>query len=258
MNRLNAVLNDFHDAILTQDNAHAISHLKPNPRITPQAQIAIYIGGYHIRLTSAIRTDYPALFNILGEETFNVLARDYIEANPSADFNLDRYPHGFANFVAAQQIPPFARNVARFESTIAQVFMLPDSDALDATRLTSLAPNAFANLVLMTRTACQLLALEFDVDTYITTTHANPQMPTPPMQPTHLCLVRHENEVKRHPLSPAEYHLLGHIFGGLCIDEALDATITHDPNSEPEIAAKLESWFAKWLKSGFFRDFTTK
>lgn len=244
MSSLAQLFDDFHSAILTRDAAHAIPHLKPNPQLTPQAQMAIYIDGYRIRLLAAIRSDYPILLTLLGDEPFGALARAYIESNPPTDFNLDRYPHGFAAFLTTQAIDPFALNIARFESALAQVFMLPNSTALPPSQFTRLNPDDFGTMQLHQRVACQLLAFDYPVDA----------VRTPPApQATYLCMVRHENDVKRHALTPAAYCLLGHLFAGKTVAEALDAAMADRPGDALEIAQNLQSWFADWLKSGFFR-----
>src|ERR1700744_6194484 len=94
MNIIPAILNHFQDAILENDATLAEQDIKPG------GHLKVYIEGYRIRLAQALRTDYPALCNLLGKEEFGRLAEAYIKATPSTSYNLDNYSLRFAEFVA--------------------------------------------------------------------------------------------------------------------------------------------------------------
>src|ERR1700722_18195667 len=119
MNAIANILDRFHDAILKNDEDIAVNDIKAN-------RLGIYIDGYRIRLTEAIRSDYPATLHLLGGKAFDQLALAFIEACPPQSFNLDRYPHGFADFIVGNP-DIFAREVAKLEAAIAQVFMDAES-----------------------------------------------------------------------------------------------------------------------------------
>ena len=156
MSALLTLLEDFHSAILTGDAAPAIASIKRNPRLAPDEQLAIYIDGYRIRLTQAIRSDYPALLALLGNQVFDSMALAYIENHPPMGFNLDRYPYGFAAFVRDHHGDGFAADLATLEGAIAEVFVMPESDPLDPSMLAALAPEAFGDLVLQSQQALRV------------------------------------------------------------------------------------------------------
>jgi hypothetical protein len=246
---LHTLLDTLHTAILDKDARAAIPHIKHNPRLSPEQQLAIYIDGYRYRLIDAIRSDYPVLLAYLGEPAFNALARAYIDANPPTHFNLDRYPHAFAATVK----DGFAADLAHLESAVAEVFMLPESAPLTPASLSALTPEAFASVVLHARSASKILRFDYPVENYFAARRAgeNPAPPAP--EPSYVCIVRHTNEVQRHTLSHPGYLLLERLRAGDTIEAAFDHIATHHPESVPDIAANIQPWFAYWTASGFFK-----
>lgn len=237
------LLKQFHKSILDNDAAHALPALKPNNRLTPERQMAIYHDGYRLRLTQAIRDDYPALFALLGEAAFDKLALAYIESHPPLHFNLDRYPHGFSSFMERHLEDAFAIDLTMLEDAIAQVFMSPESEPLSASSLSDLEPEQFANLRLQPRLASRLLALRYPVDDWLLAQRNGNILPPPDPQGSYLYVYRHRNQVQRISLPEPAYRLLEQLFRNVPLGEALDAV---GP-------ACLQSWFADWLSKEFFR-----
>ena len=250
---LSSLLNTFHTSILDDNATPSLPLIKPNGRIAASKQLAIYIEGYRIRLIHAIRSDYPALLALLGEQEFDRLALNYINNQPPTHFNLDRYPHGFTAFIR-HDIDAFATDVATLETAIAEVFMLEESTPLEPSALTSLTPEALGQLTLTPRTASRLLHLAYPAEAFMMECREG-HTPAPPAPETnYLYLVRHHNEVKRYPLSQAEYLILKQFYDGKTISDALDSVSETHPELLPEIAANLQSWFARWAEhTDFFK-----
>ncbi|NBX02661.1 MAG: DUF2063 domain-containing protein [Alphaproteobacteria bacterium] len=240
------LLDNFHHAIVARDAGAVVDTIKPNPRITPEQQMAIYIGGYRLRLIAALKSDYPALAHYWGNAEFENAARSFIECTPSTYFNLDKYPHQFAHFIAMRGGDDFAAELAELEGAIAEVFMDEESAALQPSDLSGLTDKTFGELVLRPRAASRLLTFSYPVDSWLTAEREgkNPARPEP--ETTYLYVYRHNNEVRRAPLSAAAHTLLSAIISGKTVASALDA----NPNIIP---AELQLWFCQWVSEGFFR-----
>lgn len=249
------LLSDFHTAILKNDGSDIFSALTPHPRLSPAQQFAIYSSGYRIRLIAAIKSDYPALLQVIGGEEFDKLALQYIEQTPPTSYNLDIYPHDFAKFVRTQCDDIFVKELATLEAVIAKVFMLPDSKPLPADKLIGLTPEDFAEIKLQLRTACQLLQLATNANDWLThwktTDNTNYELLTTDY---YLLIYRHNNEVKRLELSAPAFALLSKLNDGFSVGEALDMVINETPYFMPEIASNLQIWFAEWVQNGVFTD----
>jgi len=250
MSALTSLLERFHSAILDNESAPLLPDIRPHPHLTPAQQMAIYSDGYRTRLTQAIRSDYPALLALIGDEAFAALALKYIEKNPPHGFNLDRYPHGFSAFVREYSDDAFVADLAALEDTIAQVFMLPDSAALTPAALSGITPESFGDTVLKLRAASQLLALDYPADLY----RENPTPQKQPAEKIYLFLIRHDNEVKRHRIAFAEFLILSALQRGMNVGTALESIAEKYPQLVPEIAQHMQAWFGSWTHNGFFEE----
>lgn len=246
------LLADFHAAILENNAAKIASALKPHPRLSPEQQFAIYADGYRIRLLQAIRSDYPELIAYLGENIFDKLASGYIEKNPPTSYNLDFYPHKFASFISQNSSDVFVMELAILESAIAEVFMLPDSDALAADALTKLSPEELGETRLNLRTASHLLKFSTNANEWLTAERSGNSI-EPKTTENFLLIYRHNNEVHRLPLSQAAYLLLAELLQGNTLNQALESIAAQSPELLQTIAENLQIWFAEWVGNGVFR-----
>lgn len=253
MSDLHSLLNIFHNAILDQDTSQAVPAVKVNPRISPENQMLIYIEGYRLRLTEAIRSDYPALLLYLGDHAFDELALRYIESTPPTNYNLDRYPHAFATTVHEYANDDFASDLATLESSIARVFMLDESEALMPDALIDITPERLAEMVMNPRTASCLLHLRYPADIYMADMRENGAPAKPEMETRYLYLVRHDNEVKRHVVSTPEYLILTQLCEGKTVDAALEFVAERYPELIPEFVGVLQTNLAQWITNGFFQ-----
>jgi hypothetical protein len=252
MSGLRQMLAQFHGAILHNDAGMAVEHLRDNGRLSPARQMAIYVQGYRLRLVGALRSDYPELLALLGDEVFDRLALRHIEANPPVAASLDHYPFAFAQSVVAHA-DVFAAELAALESAIAQVFLMEDSEALSPAMLAALTPEAFGATVLTLRKAHRLLAFTMPVEAYFSRRRAGEVASRPAPCATQLLVVRHENAVQRHALEPLEYALLAQFSGGCAVGDALDALVAAQPGCEAQLATLLQPWFSRWASHGFFQ-----
>lgn len=246
------LLESFHHAILINDVSAIAPEIKPHPRLTATEQFAIYSDGYRIRLLNAIRSDYPALLNYLGDAGFKSLAGAYIEQFPPTSYNLDYYPHQFAEFLRHNYHDKFAIELATLEAAIAEVFMLADSTALTPQDLLNISAHDFAQSKLKLRTAARILQFEHNINDWFTDIRDEKNAPEIAPAQSWLLVIRHNNEVHRHNLSKMQFCLLQNIADGKSMEEALDVTINEPSTDTDYITCNLQSWFADWLGNGVF------
>ncbi len=93
-------LEKVQSSIIGGDAGVAAPLVRPNPRLSASALLGIYIEGYRIKLSQAVRSDYPCLAHYLGEARMSGLVADYVKKTPPHSYNLDHYPFAFCRFVA--------------------------------------------------------------------------------------------------------------------------------------------------------------
>lgn len=250
------LLDAFHNAILTHDDSEIVHSIKPHPRLDPSQQFAVYADGYRIRLIHAIKSDYPVLLQRIGHNVFDTYAGQYIEENPPKSYNLDLYPHKFALFFSEKNEGSFDSELAVLEAAIAEVFMLPDSDAFSPHQMRDILPESFGTMTLKFRIACHLLQFTYPTSEWLTRARSSdmddlPAIPSP--QTNWLLLVRHNNEVHRHNLSEQAFTLLRNLADGKCISDALEATLNRYESDAEYIISNLQKWFINWVENGVFQ-----
>lgn len=250
---MSALLKTFQDAVLSGEHAAILPAIKPHPRLSATQQFAIYSEGYRLRLLAAIRSDYPALIALIGNETFDVAAQQYIEATPSKSYTLDIYPHGFAGFFAKHSNDMFAAELALLEQAIAEVFTAPDSDVLAPDALAGVSMDVFAGMKLPLRDASKLLQFEYPVNDWLVAQRAGQNPAKSDATQTWLLVYRHHNEVKRLSMSHMEYLMLEKLDAGLDVGEALDSVAAGNPINAGDMKTNLQNWFANWMQSGVFK-----
>ena len=214
-------------------------------------QLAVYINAYRHRLHDVTAEDYPVLQYYLGDAAFHRLIETFVEETNANHFNVGRYAAKLPAFIARYKADDlFAQELAMLENAVAQLTDPAETRALAPEDLAGVTPESLMELVLKPRTALQLFAFTYPVNTYYIAMKEgqNPVKPAP--QKSFVAVFRHEDVVWRMDLAEDEYHLLAKLFSGLPIGDALEAT--HQALALPEdaLSANLANWFGRWMRNG--------
>lgn len=240
------------NAIIENQPSEAIDLLgRKTPSLT--SRLEAYIQGYRIRLCSAVEADYPTLAHYLGEEKLRQYIADYVEETPSKSYTIDQYPPGFAAYLSMQMDDQAAIDIAALEAAISQVFWMTDSEPFIPTADFSM--EQLATLTLEHRNASMLLKFATNADIYLTDFRQEKET-SADHTASHLMIIRHDNEVKRHRLDATEYALLLAL-KEMPFAEALES-VGRDEAHATTIATHLSEWLMKWITHGFFRDIADK
>lgn len=101
-------------------------------------RFAVYRNNVVVGLTDALRTNFPAVRRIVGEEFFQAMAHDYVVFEPPASPILLDYGAGFANFIAEFEPAaslPYLPDVARLERAWTQAYHAGEAQPLAAEAL---------------------------------------------------------------------------------------------------------------------------
>ena len=176
-------------------------------QLAPRARLAIYAGGYRLRLLECMRAAYPLLGAALGERLFDAFALDYIHAHPSTSYTLHDLGAGFAGHLAASMPDragetdggawaDFMIALATFERALYAVYDGPgDEDAA-----ASAAP-------VLARSLC-LLRLTHPAQECLRAHQAGLPVVALPAEMTHLALARVGFRVVVERVTAVEYALL--------------------------------------------------
>lgn len=157
MSDLNNELNQFARAIVRGEAVSAqIECAYPN--YSANVAIEIYRNNYHGNLHDALTGAYPVIVQLVGDEFFRYLAKNYIAYNQSSSANLHHYGAALANFLqgfAPARGLPYLPDMAALEWACHTAYFAKDTTLLSLENLAKIPPEQYPDLIL--HTACQIV-----------------------------------------------------------------------------------------------------
>jgi hypothetical protein len=115
-------------------------------------RFAVYRNNVAVGLIRALEARFPAVFDLVGEEFFRAMARDFALAHPPASPIMiefgDRFPDFIASFLPAADLPYLA-DVARIEVARTRAYHAADAPRLEADAFASVPPDRLGDLRLV-------------------------------------------------------------------------------------------------------------
>lgn len=208
------------------------------------AQLGVYINAYRWRLFDVVSVDYPVLKNYLGENVFEKLIQDFIEATAPQHFNIARYALQLPAFLRGHKSNDgFSSELCALETAISQLADAEETTALAPEHLSNLTPEALMQARLFPRSALQLFAFTHAVNAYYQAVKDEALAPTITKQASYLAVFRHEDVVWRMDLEQQEYQLLCELFSGKTVGAALSTL-------DESAAANVSAYFSRWMRNG--------
>ena len=161
MSPLSATQARFQSFVLAGDGA-VVTEIAGADDAFRRSRLDIYYNAYRLRLAEALATDYQVLHAYVGDELFDAIVQDYIEAHPSEFRNVRWFGGHVAAFL--RQAPrymeqPILADLARFEWTLGLAFDAADTAALRFEDIAAVPPDAWAGLRLSPHPALHIVDL---------------------------------------------------------------------------------------------------
>lgn len=113
----------------------------------PEQRFAIYRNNVIVGLIDALADNFPVTQELVGEQFFRAMARQFVRAEPPRSPVLALYGNGFAEFIAAFPAAaglPYLADVARLELLRVEAWHAADAEPLSADTMGSLLAAAEA------------------------------------------------------------------------------------------------------------------
>ncbi len=136
---------------------------QPAPR-----RFAVYRNNVIVGLTNALRSAFPVVERIVGEQFFEAMARTYALAEPPHSPVLMDYGTTFADFIAGFEPAsslPYLADVARIERAWREAYHAADAVPLTAEDFAAVGADEIAGLVLELHPSLRLLTSRFPAQT---------------------------------------------------------------------------------------------
>ena len=253
----------------TSMTERAEAYIKPNRHLSAFERLEIYNRQYWLRVMAALEEDFPAVKEVIGEELFQELSRQYLAAHPSRSFTLRNLGSNLPAWLAkhseyAGDLAELAIDVARVEWAYAEAFDLTELPPIGAEEIAAL--HMEARLIL--QPYLQLLALSYPVDDLVLHAHkklkaADPsnteytafgddfQLPEIERNDTWLAVHRLDLSVYYRQLEREEYVMLSAIANGSSLGGALESAFHESHLDADQQATCIQQWFASWTELGW-------
>lgn len=224
----------LHNAILQRSGDLSFTNSYPS-------RIVIYQDMYLERLKNAVLADYPALCAYMDCREY---ISEFVQNTPSLYWDLNLYPIQFAKFLEHRIQDQIAIEIAILESAIIEVFWGEESEPLNPDELIK---GGFA-----LRKAHKMLALSYDINTYLSNFRAGSISKNIKKEKNYLFVVRNNNEAKRIYINIEEYQLLTEIKKNIGLEAALENFTSNANVNIDNFAKNLPEYIKKFLQNGFF------
>lgn len=225
----------------------------PRRQLTPQDRLDIYRDQYLARMDEALSGDFPGVKRCLGEDAWDQLVHDYVEAHPSRSYTLNRLGDHFAAYLADRpdlRRGAFVRDLARLEQAVTEVFDAPQTPVLQPEQVAAVAPQAWDGARLLPVSALRILALGHNVDDYLEAVQAEAEtLPSTARKNTWVVVFRHDFHMHRQALSRPQYDMLSALADGTPLGTAFRALARRKSVRDGEVAG----WFGTWIAHGLWQ-----
>ncbi|MBL8446645.1 MAG: putative DNA-binding domain-containing protein [Zoogloeaceae bacterium] len=234
-----------------------------NPRLTPAdlftgdldrnaRRFALYRGNLTANWERSLVNAYPVLQQMVGDEFFAGLARDYGRQVGSASGDLNEFGGALADFLT--DFPPIAPypylpDLARLEWAVHRAYYAAEETPLSAEDLALLGADALEDDRIGLRSGYALFAAPWAVDALWQAHQTNPLGPLPNEMsaPCHVLISRPSWRVTIRSVLAAEWAALASLSAGQPLAAALEAGFDADSHFDP--GATVQAWLGAGLLS---------
>ena len=199
-----------------------------------ETRLQIYRNAMLHNLTAALRTAYPAVRGLVGEEFFESAAMLYIDDYPSCSGNLQEYGAAFPRFLAAMpeaRSVPYLADVSRLEWARQECYLAADVPWLDAETISMDINSTPATARLLLHPAVGLVRSAFPIlDIWRYCQKPSTEAPSLDDGGQQVLVWREDHQIVMQVLLPGAAAFIGSVLAGNAISQALAeaATIQSD------------------------------
>lgn len=217
-------------------------------------RFAIYRNNVAVGLIEALRSSFPVVNRLVGDEFFGAMARDHALRSPPDSPVLLAYGGDFPEFIAgfepAQELPYLA-DVARLEWHWLEAYHAAEAEPLTADELRHVPKSRLPGLSLTLHPAARFLGFASPALSIwrLHQEHDRPASVELDDRPEHVLLVRPQASVAAIDLTPGAFAFLAVVRRGWTIAEAVTEALETEPAID--VAILLSGLFAAGAFSGF-------
>jgi hypothetical protein len=237
------------------DRASLRAGLK-NGSVDPDTGLDVYANAYVLRLIEALRSNFPALHQALGDDDFAAMSRGYLQQHPSTHASIRWFGDALAGFLHATQPwcgVPVLSELATFEWAIRHTLDAADAERLSVDTLLSVPAESWGDLQFDLHPSVSLLALDWNAPPlWRALTDEENAVPgattTPVQQPRHWLVYRKPDlACGWHSLPDTEHAALDQLRQGATFADLCASIALQEAN---DAALQAAGWLRTWVEQG--------
>jgi hypothetical protein len=248
----NTVVTDMHPG----NETSLESLVLPSKQLNSLERLSIYGDMYFWRINEILAEEFPTVRHLLGKDSFENVARDYVTRHPSTHYSLTRLGSKFPAYLAgeATDIPDreFAADVATVERAMEDVFDARNVESIQFEELTAIPTDCWSEVRLQIIPAFRLLKLQYPVNSYITAVREDRHMDIPAAARSFVAVYRNNFRVWRVDLDEQRFELLRALHRGQSLGSALDLCASLPAADPARVMDDAGDWFREWTSEGLF------
>lgn len=200
-----------------------------------EARLQIYRNAMLHNLTAALRTAYPAVHGLVGEEFFESAAMRYIHDYPSRSGNLQEYGAAFPQFLAAMPEArgvPYLPDVSRLEWARQECYLAADVPWLTVDAISMDIDSRPTATRLLLHPAVGLVQSAYPIlDIWRYCQDPSTEAPSLDDGGQQVLVWREDHQIAMQVLAPGAAAFIGSVLTGNTISQALTETATIQPDA---------------------------
>jgi len=258
MAKLRKIQQSFQRYVLCGDPAGAEGLFASGCGATVGKRMGIYHDAYRLRLIEALRSDYPTLHALLGEETFTTMARAYIDDHRSPYYNIRWYGDAMTEFLRKHpswRERPWLAELAHFEWSMLAAFDASEAPLLTVETMSRVPLARWPELTFIAHPSVRVLDLHFEAPMLWKAHKAGEEVRDhrPRALRCSWLIWRRGRETYFRSIAKDEAPALKALLGGLPFAAICEQVSKGEDDAPLHAASLLKTWISEELLSGIDR-----
>lgn len=246
--RSNAMNNNVHNT--SNFAAGLLNPNMPTPSsvVGPHGKAAnkrynVYRNNVTVSLIESLADIFPAVQSIIGEDNFQILARDYVRAHPPSSPLLFQYGQEFATFIETfepARAVPFLADIARMDRGWLKAYHAADIVPLDGAKLGQVEPEKLAEINFIAHPATFILQSQFPIKDIFLMNRGFAELTRLDMaQAQSVMFTRPETDIRVIDLNRGQFVFMNTLLEGQTLGEAVAHSMHADADFNLNTALQL-------------------